>query len=61
MAKQPTPRSESPDDFLKRSGLTGYDGELASKDSRPTIDRSQLGALYQPKENKTTEECKDCQ
>lgn len=60
MAKQP-PRSESADDFLKRSGLEGYDGELASRDAKPTIDKSQLGALYQPKESNTTEECKDCQ
>lgn len=54
-------RSESPDDFLKRSGLAGYDGEIAAKDSHPTIDKSRIDALYQPKETSTTEECKDCQ
>jgi hypothetical protein len=59
MAKQP--RSESPDDFLKRSGLAGYDGEIAAKDSLPAIDKARIAALYQPKDTSTTEECKDCQ
>lgn len=54
-------RSESPDDFLKRSGLSGYDGEIAAKDSLPTIDKSRITALNQPKDTSTTEECKDCQ
>lgn len=54
-------KSESPDDFLKRSGLSGFDGELAAKDVLPTIDKSRIDALYQPKEISTTEECKDCQ
>lgn len=53
------PRSESPDEFLKREGLKGYDGYMAPKDPGPTIDKSLIQALRQPKDD-TEKDCKDC-
>lgn len=54
------PRSESPDEFLKREGLTGYDGYMAPKDSGPTIDKALIRALRQPKDDTQKDDCKDC-
>ena len=54
------PRSESPDDYLKRNGLDGFDRQLASKDVRPTLDKGKIGALRQPKDTVSDGECNDC-
>lgn len=53
-------RSESPDDFLKRNNLDGYDRQLAYKDPAPTIDKGKIGALRQPKDTVSDDECKGC-
>jgi hypothetical protein len=43
-------KSESPDEFLQREKLKGFDGELASKPEEVTIDKSRIDALMQPRE-----------
>lgn len=57
MANEPA-KSESPDEFLKRNGIAGYDPELVNKPTRPTIDRSRIRAILQPKEDGSS--CEDC-
>ena len=59
-----TLKSESPDEFLKRAGLTAtgtaIDGALVPKDNLPTIDKGSIAALNQPKIQGTTEDCVEC-
>lgn len=55
------PRSESPDEFLKRNQLAGVDGGLVPIDPvLPTIDKAKIQALVQPKETTTGPDCDDC-
>ena len=55
-----TLKSESPDEFLKKAGLTAIDGALVPKDNLPTIDKGSIAALNQPKTQGTTEDCVEC-
>jgi|LakMenE18May11ns_1017448.scaffolds.fasta_scaffold9953183_6 hypothetical protein len=54
-------RSESPDEFLKNAGLTGYDPTLTPKETTPTIDKLKIKSLNQPKDGTESKDCKDCE
>lgn len=55
------PKSESPEEYLKRNQLAGVDGALVSVDPvLPTIDKAKIQALVQPKETKTDPDCDNC-
>lgn len=54
-------RSESPDEFLKNAGLAGYDATLTPKEPAPTIDKSKITALNQPKDGTESKDCKNCE
>jgi hypothetical protein len=55
------PKSESPDEFLKRNQLAGVDGALVPVDPvLPTIDKAKIQALVQPKESKEATTGPDC-
>lgn len=53
-------KSESPDEFLKRNNLAGYDESVLESSQRPTIDLSSIEATNQPKENGSATPCKKC-
>jgi len=51
-------KSESPDDFLKRNNLQGYDVGVTGEEKKVTIEKSQIAAIFQPRE--AGSECKEC-
>jgi len=51
-------KSESPDEFLRRNNLQGYDLGVTGEEKKVTIDKSRIAAIFQPRE--TGSECKDC-
>lgn len=53
-------RSESPDDFLKRNNLDGYDRQLAYKTESPKLDKGKIGALRQLKDSVSDDKYKEC-
>jgi len=53
-------KSESPDEYLKRSGIKAFDPSLVAKDPLPTIQLSKLQNFNQLKEHSDSSDCDKC-